>query len=117
MPAELDYVSDDGGCVEGPTNVLTCDVNLGALGANGEVDEETFQIVADVPASLVHDNGEPVDVTASGSVSSAVFDDEDDGFTVTSTVIAVADLELLSTEVVDPPAELTIGEPQAVAGP
>jgi hypothetical protein len=94
--------------------VLTCDVNLGALGANGEVDDETIQIVADVPASLVHDNGEPLDVTASGSVSSAVFDDEDDGFSVTSTVIAVADLELLSTEVVDPPAELTIGEPQDV---
>ena len=114
LPPEVDYVSDDGGCVEAPANVLTCGFNLGALGPNGEVDETSFQIVTDVPADLVHDNGAPVDVTASGSVTSAVFDDETDPFTVTSTVIAVADLELLSTELVDPPTELTIGEPQTV---
>jgi uncharacterized repeat protein (TIGR01451 family) len=114
VPPELDYASDTGGCTESPSNVLTCTFNLGALGANGEVDDETFQVVADVPADLVHNNGSPVEVTATGTVSSPVFDDDTAPFEVTSTVIAEADLELLSVDAIDPPTELTIGEPQNV---
>ncbi|MGH2711994.1 MAG: hypothetical protein ACRDH9_12430 [Actinomycetota bacterium] len=114
IPSELDYVSDDGGCVEGPPNTLTCDFNMAALGPNGEVDEESFSIVADVPADLVHNNGGPVEVEAVGNVSSSVFDDAEDPFTWTSTVVAEADLEIVSYEAQNPPSEITIGQPASV---
>ena len=115
VPPQLDYVSDTGGCVEGPANVLTCPLaNFSALGGSGQQDSESFEIVADVPADLVHDHGSPLPVTASGITSADQFDDETAPFTVDTLVVAEADLELLSIEAIDPPTELTIGEPENV---
>ncbi len=58
LPEGTEYVSDDAGCDESPTRVLTCD--LGTLS-----DDETveIEIVVAVAADLVHEAGGPTTIT------------------------------------------------------
>ncbi len=117
LPPEVELVSDDGGCVPeflfGPA--LHCPVGTLAPGESSG----PITIVVNVPHDLVHANGGPLTITNrvvahsfSGPVEATSHDNEAE---VDTLVIAVADLELLDVEVVDPPpAQTLIGDPVSV---
>jgi uncharacterized repeat protein (TIGR01451 family) len=109
LPSEVSFVSDTapGGCVESPTGVLTCE--LGDIPNGGSVD---FDVTVDIDPATVFDAGGPTTITNSASVRSSVIDtdatnDTDDEDTL---VIAVADLEIVSFEAVDPPDQIVVGQ-------
>jgi uncharacterized repeat protein (TIGR01451 family) len=108
LPAGVTYVSDDAGCVEAPAGTLTCE--LGTM-TNGEV--EQIEITVEIAADLVFDAGGPTTITNEATVAGVTIDDDPSDNTVTedTDVVAVADLEILSFEAVDPPAEILVGEP------
>jgi uncharacterized repeat protein (TIGR01451 family) len=107
LPAVVDYVTDDGTCVEAPAGTLTC--NLGDL-TNGA--SETVMITVLIHADAVFNNGGPLTITNEVDVASAIADpnlgnntDSED-----TQVLAEADLEIVSFEAVNPPAEILVGE-------
>jgi uncharacterized repeat protein (TIGR01451 family) len=111
LPEGVTYVSDDAGCIEQPERTLTC--NLGTM-ANGALQE--IEITVDVDADLVHNNGGPLTITNEAWVSGATIDavPADNNVTEDTLVVAVADLEMVSFEAVDPPAEIMVGQPTEI---
>ena len=111
LPEGTEYVSDDAGCDESPTRVLTCD--LGTLS-----DDETveIEIVVAVAADLVHEAGGPTTITNTATVAGVTIDPAPSDNTVVedTDVVAVADLEIVSFDAVDPPAEILVGEPTQI---
>jgi uncharacterized repeat protein (TIGR01451 family) len=107
LPLGVSHVSNTAGCVEGPIRTLTCD--LGDLASGGVA---VVSITVLISASLVFDAGGPTIIENSASVSSATPDsDLADNIVIEDTlVVAVADLEIVSFEAVDPPAEILAGE-------
>ena len=112
LPEGADYVSDDAGCDEAPAGTLTCD--LGTM-TNGEVEE--IEIVVAIAADLVYEAGGPTTITNTATVAGATIDSDPADNTVNedTDVVAVADLEIVSFEAVDPPAEILVGEPTQIA--
>jgi hypothetical protein len=100
-------VSNTGGCVEGPIRTLTCD--LGDLASGGVA---VVSITVLISASLVFDAGGPTIIENTASVSSATPDSDlaDNTVMEDTLVVAVGDLEIVSFEAVDPPAEILAGE-------
>lgn len=106
LPAEVTYVSDDAGCTHAG-GVVTCE--LGALAHGSSV---TVDIVVEVGASVVYDNGGPTTITNSASVTNDAGPDPDpaDNETTEDTqVVAVADLAVDDLTVDAPPALAVIG--------
>jgi hypothetical protein len=87
--------------------VVTC--SLAAL-ANGA--SETFTIVTLVDADLVFNAGGPVAITNNATVTGIGLDPDlsNNDASEDTLVVAVADLEILTFELVDPPAEILVGE-------
>lgn len=106
LPAEVYYVSDDAGC-DHAAGTVTCE--LGEL-LDGET--QTVAITVAVPAALVHDNGAPVTITNSASVSKRGPDPDpsNDDATEDTLIEAVADLEVVSIGATDAPTEILIGD-------
>jgi uncharacterized repeat protein (TIGR01451 family) len=104
LPPEVDYVSDTGGCIVA-ANVLTC--NLGNLAASSGT---SFDITVDVPADLAFSG--VASISNSAEVSSDQFDDDasNNSTTITTQVIAVADIGITSFTADATPGELLIGD-------
>src|SRR5690606_13397124 len=107
LPVGVSHVSNTGGCVESPTRTLTC--ALGDIGSGGVV---AVSITVLVDASLVFDAGGPTTIENVATVTSDTPDPDlaDNEVTEETLVVAVADLELVSFEAVDAPAEILAGE-------
>jgi uncharacterized repeat protein (TIGR01451 family) len=107
LPEGVDHVSNNGNCAEAPPSLLICD--LGDMG-NGDV--RIFEIEVEVAADLVYQAGGPVTITNTASVAGVTIDPDTADTTVTedTDVVAVADLDIVSFEAVDPPAEILVGE-------
>ena len=108
LPADVTFVSASSGCSHAGGTV-TC--NLGELLAG---DSTNVTVTVAVPPDLVYVNGAPKTITNQATVNNLAGPDSAPGDNTESTdtlVIAVADLEIVSYEPVDPPLELLIGEP------
>jgi uncharacterized repeat protein (TIGR01451 family) len=107
LPEGVEYVSDTGNCTEAPARLLTC--RLGELN-NG--DEREFEIVVKVAADLVYQAGGPTTITNTASVTGVAVDATvaDTTITADTDVVAVADLEIVSFDAVDAPAEILVGD-------
>jgi uncharacterized repeat protein (TIGR01451 family) len=109
LPDGVTYVSDDGGCTPGAMNTLDCDLTAMEVGETREVMVHTL-----VDADLVYNAGGPTTITNTVTVESLDSTDPDPANNVAvaeTLVIAVADLEIVSFEAVDPPSQVLIGEP------
>lgn len=107
LPSEVSYVSDTDSCTEAPVGTLTCDLGNLAAGASTQFDITVF-----VAPDAVFNAGGPTTIINVVGVSSPTddpnpFNNETSEDTL---VIAVADLEIVSFEAVDPPAEVLVGE-------
>jgi uncharacterized repeat protein (TIGR01451 family) len=102
---DLVYVSNTGGCVQGPPDTLTC--NLGNI-ANGGSD--SFDITVEIPADLVYNGGDSVGNQA--EASSDQFDDDtsNNDYVIINEVIAETDVEILSFTNTDTPEEVLLGD-------
>jgi hypothetical protein len=82
------------------------------LGTIDVGDSITLDIDMSVPADLVFDSGSPVTITNTATVTTTI--DDPNGANDTAAVdveaVAVADLEVASTDVVAPPVEAVIGD-------
>lgn len=114
LPPEVDYVEDSGNCLLVGGQQLHCGLGeLDAPDAGGVPDSTQLTATVAVPHDLVFQNGGPVTITntaiANSSQSEAT--PEDNTVEKETTVIAVADLELVSFAVTDPPPpQLLIGD-------
>jgi hypothetical protein len=74
-------------------------------------DDAQFTITVAIDADLVFNAGGPTTITNEASVTAVVIDpDPDNTVTEDTDVVAVADLEILSFEAIDAPAEILVGE-------
>lgn len=109
LPPGVAFVSSPDGCTETApgSGVVTC--SLAAL-ANGA--SQTFTIVTLVDADLVFNAGGPVTITNNATVAGIGLDPDpsNNDASEDTLVVAVADLEILTFELVDPPAEILVGE-------
>jgi uncharacterized repeat protein (TIGR01451 family) len=107
LPDGVEQVSNDAGCIESPVGLLTCE--LGNM-ANGDVRQVTIEV--EVAADLVFEAGGPTTITNTASVTGVAVDPTPADNTVTedTDVVAVADLEIVSFQAVNPPAELLVGQ-------
>lgn len=94
LPAEVTYVSDDGGCVPTIGTVISCDVGDVAAGAGGTIDV-TVTVDADaLPGTISNTVG----------ISGSQFDPDtaNNGATEDTDVTAEADLSILKVDTPDP---------------
>jgi uncharacterized repeat protein (TIGR01451 family) len=107
LPAGVSFVSASANCVHA-AGVVTCTGNNLANGANA-----SFQIVALVDADLVYNAGGPTTITNLATVTGVGFDPDpsNNDASEDTLVVAEADLEIVSFELVDPPSEVLVGEP------
>ncbi len=106
LPPEAAYVSDDAGCVHAG-GVVTCELGALAPGTSTRVD-----IVVEVGASVVYDNGGPLTITNSASVTNDAGPDPDpanNDVSEDTEVVAEADLAVDNVTVDAPPALAVIG--------
>jgi len=107
LPDGVDYVTNDlpGGCVESPTGTLTCSV--GDIKA-GET--QSFKIKVHIHPDLVSDNGGPLSIFNTATVSSNTPDDDtSDNTDIEGTIVEdEADLEV--TKVCKPDGTLPAGK-------
>jgi uncharacterized repeat protein (TIGR01451 family) len=106
LPAGVSFVSASAGCVHA-AGVVTCSGGSLANGASA-----SFEIVVLVDADLVYTAGGPTTITNSAAVTGVGFDPNpaNNSASEDTLVVAVADLEIVSFELVDPPAEVLVGE-------
>ena len=112
LPAGTTYASSSGSCVQGPASTINCDLGLLASGGSATVD-----ITASVDADLVYQNaGAAVTIVNQAAVSSDHGDPDptDDTAAATTTVTAVADVAIASSQFVLPPLEALVGDTVAV---
>ncbi|MGI0024058.1 MAG: DUF11 domain-containing protein, partial [Nitrososphaera sp.] len=104
LPPEVTYVSDTDSCVEAPVGTLTCD--LGSIAAS---DSASFDVTVDVPADLVFSGTTSIDNTA--AVTSDQFDPDLSGNsqTISTAVVAEADLAITSFTASSTPDQAIIG--------
>ncbi|HWJ10799.1 MAG TPA: hypothetical protein VNS46_15580, partial [Nocardioides sp.] len=111
LPDDVTGVTTDVPCVTLPGDTVRC--NLGELVPGAE---RSFEIEADVPADLVHDNGGPKTITAVATVDNLAGPDPvpgNDRATADTTVIAVADVSVDSASMASP-LEVLIGEASTI---
>jgi len=101
----LIYISDTGGCIQGPPDTLTCD--LGNIPNGGS---DSFDITVEIPADFVYLGGTLVGNEA--EVSSDQFDDDtsNNDDVIINEVIAEADVEILSFTASETPDEVMLGD-------
>lgn len=106
LPTEAVLVSADPACAPSGAD-LVCELGTLAVGAS-----VTLDIEMDLPADLVFDAGGPLTITNTASVTSTIDDPNgaNDTAAVDVEVVAVADLEVVSTDVIAPPVEALIGD-------
>ena len=107
LPADVTFVSSTASCVEAPPGTLTC--TLGTIPSGGST---SFTITVLVDADLVFESGGPTTITNTASVTSDLPDPDatDNADSESTTVVAEADLEIVSFEAIDPPTELLVGD-------
>jgi uncharacterized repeat protein (TIGR01451 family) len=107
LPAGVSFVSASAGCVHA-AGVVTCTGGSLANGSNA-----SFEIVVLVDANLVYNAGGPTTITNNVTVTGVGFDPDttNNSASEDTLVVAEADLEIVSFELVDPPAEVLVGEP------
>ena len=109
LPAGVSFVSSPDGCAETApgSGTVTCDHGELSSGASA-----SFAIVVLVDADLVYNAGGPVTIDNSASVAGEYLDpDPGNNSVVESTlVVAVADLEIVSFEALNAPAEILVAE-------
>jgi uncharacterized repeat protein (TIGR01451 family) len=110
LPDGVDYVSDDAGCTES-AGTVTCE-----LGTLSDGDTEEIEIVVAIPADFVYEAGGPTTITNTATVAGVTIDSDpaDNTASEDTDVVAVADLEIVSFEAVNPPAEILVGVPTDV---
>jgi uncharacterized repeat protein (TIGR01451 family) len=113
LPPATSFVSASAGCAETApgSKVVTC---AGGSLANGS--STAFSIVALVAADTVYNAGGPTTITNSATVTGVGLDpvSANDTASANTQVVAVADLEVVSATLVNPPAELLVGETATV---
>ena len=111
LPTDLAYSASSIPCSESPSDTLNCGLGALAVGA-----EASFTVTATIPRDLVHNAGAPVTVSNTATADSELDDPDpsNDQKTESTLIKAKADLEILSFNAVNPPAELIIGEPASV---
>lgn len=109
LPAGVTFDSSNPGS---PTcsqagGVVTCALGILALGDTSAV---TIDVLVD--ADLVFNNGGPLTITNNASVASLTQDPDPSNNTASedTLVVAAADLEIISFDAIDPPAEVLVGE-------
>jgi uncharacterized repeat protein (TIGR01451 family) len=109
LPLGVNYVSDTtGGCDTSALPTLIC-----SLGDMVSGDMRQFTILVDVDSDLVANAGGPTAITNAASVTAVAMDMDPSDTSVSedTLVIAAADLEIVSFEAVNPPAEILVGAP------
>jgi uncharacterized repeat protein (TIGR01451 family) len=114
LPAGVTFVSSPDGCAETMpgSGVVVC---TAASLANGS--SITFTIVTLVDADLVYNAGGPTVLSNAATVAGTGLDPNpaNDSATENTQVVAQADLEIVSFELVDPPTEILVGEDVEIA--
>jgi uncharacterized repeat protein (TIGR01451 family) len=107
LPPGTTYVSDTDACDISALPTLTC--SLGDLAAG---DGAAFSIQVSVDPDLVFNAGGPTTITNAASVSGVANDPNPFNNTISenTSVVAEADLEIVSFVAIDPPDELLVGE-------
>ena len=107
LPAGVTYLSDTGSCDTSALPVLTC--NLGDL-ANGA--SASFSVTVKVSADLVFKAGGPTTLTDTVSVTGVANDPDASNNTdaETTSVVAKADLAIVSFQPVNPPSQILVGK-------
>ncbi len=109
LPAGVTFVSSPDGCTETApgSGVVVCPA---ASLVNGS--SVTFAIVTMVDADLVYSAGGPTVMTNAATVAGIGLDPDpsNNDATEDTLVVAQADLEILSLELVNPPSEILVGE-------
>ena len=107
LPIGVTYQSANADCTESPVGTLNC--NLGIL-VSGETRIINITVVVD--AALVHNSGSPTTITNQGSVSNqagAENTPDDNDTSVSTQVVAAADLEIVSFNFMNPLAGVLVG--------
>jgi uncharacterized repeat protein (TIGR01451 family) len=111
LPLGTSFVSASPGCVEASPGTVTCGTHQLPPGGTA-----SFTITAAIAADLVYNNGAPLNISNSASVTAVRGTDPDpsDNHAIAVTrVMAQADISVTSS-LVDPPTEIIIGKPVAV---
>ncbi len=109
LPVGVSFVSGSAGCSEIPVGSGLVACSSGSLASGADV---SFSIVVAVDADLVHNAGSPVTIVNDAAVSGNDTDPNplNNAAQESTLVVAVADLEIVSFEAVDAPAEILVGE-------
>lgn len=105
LPAGVGYVTDTGGCVEGPVGTLTCEV-----GDLGPGESAQFTIKGMIAADLVAMSGGPVGIVNEASVEGHQADPVPNNNTDTAGVIVEELADLRVTKLCKPDRELLAGQ-------
>lgn len=112
LPDGVSFGSASAGCAEGPVGTLDC--SLGELSV-GET--QMFTIAVLVDHDLVYVAGGPTSVTNTATVDNQAGSDTDasnDMDSEDTSVVAVADLEIVSFQPFNAPAEVLVGQPTEI---
>lgn len=111
LPSGSTYRSSSVPCASGSANTVTC-----ALGNLVDDQEVSFTVTAAIAPDLVHDNGSPLTISNTATITSDRFDRNTANNTATQTTLTKAkgDLEIVSFAPDAPPAEMIVGEPMTV---
>jgi uncharacterized repeat protein (TIGR01451 family) len=111
LPPEVTYVSDTGGCAQAAVGILTC--SLGNIASGGST---SFDITVSIPADLVFNNGGlPVLISNTAEVFEDIAeafdpDTSDNSITITTLVVAEADVAITAFSASALPDEVLIGD-------
>ncbi|MBW7885524.1 MAG: DUF11 domain-containing protein [Caldilineaceae bacterium] len=109
LPEGVAYVSDTGGCVEGPSGTLTCLLSELLVGETREI-----KITVLVDADLAFRAGGPTTVTNTATVENLAGFDPDprnNRAATESQIVALADLRIVLFEAIDPPTQILVNVP------
>ncbi|SDH93044.1 Peptidase M66 [Actinokineospora alba] len=109
LPSDVTFASASAGCAHA-AGVVTCDLGDLAPGASASAN-----VVVNVPADLVHNNGGPKDITSSATASHDGTDSNTANNTASTTtkVVAMADVQVTGATATGP-REVLIGESGSV---
>lgn len=108
LPDGVTYISDNADCVEAPVRTLTCDPGLISADESRDI-----LVTVLIDPDLVYNAGGPVAITNHVTVENVagldLYQDNNSAF-VEVQVVAVADLEIVDYEVLNPPPQIMVGE-------
>ena len=108
LPAGTGYQSDDAGCVQAPLGTVTCNTGSLAVGQS-----KTIHITVLIAADLVYNAGGPTTISNRATVENLAGPDTDgsnNSATETTTVVAVADLAIVSFAPFGAPSEILVSQ-------